>query len=196
MTYTAHSLFLHIDNTKITRKDSQGTGRTRFRGVRFQTPNSVSFLGLTEFRGASSLSSFQPILCGPKRTHRVFSQNSPSLPQNSVRLSEFSSPKQYSRNSIPPVSYMKQLFGRQRPLPKTYVFHQNELFSPKVLDLDCFGDFFSGCIVEGIPGIHANSDDFPWKNPQQPIIIRVFRPFVLIMMGLCGFFQGKSSEFA
>ena len=33
-----------------------------------------------------------------------FSQNSPSLPQNSVRLSEFSSPKQYSRNSIPPVS--------------------------------------------------------------------------------------------
>ena len=35
-----------------------------------------------------------------------FSQNSPSLPQNSVRLSEFSSPKQYSRNSIPPVSYI------------------------------------------------------------------------------------------
>ena len=33
-----------------------------------------------------------------------FSQNSPSLPQKSVRLSEFSSPKQYSRNSIPPVS--------------------------------------------------------------------------------------------
>ena len=30
-----------------------------------------------------------------------FSQSSPSLPQNSVRLSEFSSPKQYSRNSIP-----------------------------------------------------------------------------------------------
>ena len=34
-----------------------------------------------------------------------FSQKSPSLPQNSVRLSEFSSPKHYSRNSIPPVSY-------------------------------------------------------------------------------------------
>ena len=28
--------------------------------------------------------------------------NSPSLPQNSVRLSEFFSPKQYSRNSIRP----------------------------------------------------------------------------------------------
>ena len=31
-------------------------------------------------------------------------QNSPSSPQNSVRLSELSSLKQYSRNSIPPVS--------------------------------------------------------------------------------------------
>ena len=31
------------------------------------------------------MSSFQPIICVPKRTHRVFfSQNSPSLPQNSV----------------------------------------------------------------------------------------------------------------
>ena len=80
------------------------TGRIRLRRVRFQTPNSVSFSGLTEFRGASSVSSSQPIICVPKRTHRVFSQNSPSLPQNSVRLSEFSSPKQYCRNSIPPVS--------------------------------------------------------------------------------------------
>ena len=48
------------------------TGRIRFRGVRFQTPNSVSFLGLTEFRGASSVSSSRPIICVPKRTHRVF----------------------------------------------------------------------------------------------------------------------------
>ena len=61
-----------------------GTGRIRFRGVRFQTPNSVSFFGLAEFRGANSVSSSQPIICVPKRTHRVFSQNSPSLPQNSV----------------------------------------------------------------------------------------------------------------
>ena len=43
--------------------------------------------------------------------------------------------------------------------------------------------------------MHANSDDFPWKNPQKSIIIRVFRPFVLIVMDFCGFFQGKSSEF-
>ena len=34
------------------------TGRIRFRRVRFQTPNSVSFSGLTEFQGANSVSSF------------------------------------------------------------------------------------------------------------------------------------------
>ena len=61
------------------------TGRIRFRRVRFQTPSSVSFLGLTEFQGANAVSSSQPIICVPKRTHRVFfSQNSPSLPRNSV----------------------------------------------------------------------------------------------------------------
>ena len=48
------------------------TGRLRFRRVRFQTPNSVSFLGLTEFRGANSASSSQPIICVLIRTHRVF----------------------------------------------------------------------------------------------------------------------------
>ena len=47
-------------------------GRVRFRGARFQTPNSVSFSGLTEFRGANSVNSSQPIICVPKRTHRVF----------------------------------------------------------------------------------------------------------------------------
>ena len=47
------------------------TGRIRFRGVRFQTPSSVRFSGLTEFRGANSVSSFQPIICVQTRTHRV-----------------------------------------------------------------------------------------------------------------------------
>ena len=62
-----------------------GTGRIRFRGVRFQTPNSVSFFWLTELRGANSVSSSQPIifLCA-KADSPSFSQNSPSLPQNSV----------------------------------------------------------------------------------------------------------------
>ena len=46
------------------------TGRIRFRRVRSQTPSSVSSSGLTEFRGASSVSSFRPIICVPKRTHR------------------------------------------------------------------------------------------------------------------------------
>ena len=48
------------------------TGRIRFRGVRFQTPNSLNFLALTELRGENSVSSSQPIICVTKRTHRVF----------------------------------------------------------------------------------------------------------------------------
>ena len=36
------------------------------------SPSSVSFLGLTDFRGQSSVSSFQPVICVQKRTHRVF----------------------------------------------------------------------------------------------------------------------------
>ena len=48
------------------------TGRIRFRRVRFQTPNSVSYLALAEFRGASSVSSSQPIICVQNRTHRAF----------------------------------------------------------------------------------------------------------------------------
>ena len=51
---------------------SSETGRIRFQRVRFQTPNSVSFSGLTEFRGANSVSSSRSIICVPKRTHRVF----------------------------------------------------------------------------------------------------------------------------
>ena len=52
-------------NTIWCRLEAQlsGTGRIRFRRVRFQTPNSVSFSGLTEFRGANSVSFFQPIIC-------------------------------------------------------------------------------------------------------------------------------------
>ena len=54
-------------------KESSETGRIRFRGVRFQTPNSVSSsLVLTEFAPRNSVSSFQPIICVQKRTHRVF----------------------------------------------------------------------------------------------------------------------------
>ena len=75
------------------------TGRIRFRRVRFQTPNSVSLLAPTEFRGENSASSSQPIICVPNRTHRVFQRTHRVCPKNSVRLSEFSSPKQYCRNS-------------------------------------------------------------------------------------------------
>ena len=73
--------------------------------------STVSNTELSEFFWArrvlgSELSEFLSAycLCVPKRTHRVFPRTRASLPQNSVRLSEFSPPKQYSRNSIPPVS--------------------------------------------------------------------------------------------
>ena len=50
------------------------TGRIRFRRVLFQTPNSVSFFALSEFRGESSVSSSRPTICVTKRTHRVFAE--------------------------------------------------------------------------------------------------------------------------
>ena len=56
---------------KISPDKISETGRIRFRRVRFQTPNSVSFLALTEFRGENSVSSSRPIICVPERTHRV-----------------------------------------------------------------------------------------------------------------------------
>ena len=56
------------------------TGRIRFRGVRFQTPNSVSFFGAHWVPG-SELSEFLSAyyLCA-KANSTSFSQNSPSLP--------------------------------------------------------------------------------------------------------------------
>ena len=72
--------------------------------------STVSNTELSEFFGAhwvpgSELSEFllANYLCA-KANSPSFSQNSLSLPQNSVRLSEFSRPKQYSRNSLLPVS--------------------------------------------------------------------------------------------
>ena len=40
--------------------------------IRFQTQSSVSFLALAELQGGSSVSSSQPIIRVPKRTHWVF----------------------------------------------------------------------------------------------------------------------------
>ena len=57
------------------------TGRIRFRRVRFQAPNSVSFAGLTEFRGANSAIKIPGSLlfvCQSELTK--FFANSPSLP--------------------------------------------------------------------------------------------------------------------
>ena len=87
-------------------KQYSETGRIRFRRARFQTPSSVSFLGLPEFRG-SELSEFLSAyaLCAKANSPSFFFvELTVFAPRNSVRLSKFFSPKQYSRNSIPPVS--------------------------------------------------------------------------------------------
>ena len=61
----------------------------------------MSFFALTEFQG--ELSEFLSVYyLWDKVNSPRFSQNSPSLPRNSVRLSEFSSPKQYSRTVFCP----------------------------------------------------------------------------------------------
>ena len=51
-------------------------------------------------------------------------------------------------------------------------------------------------VVWGASRIHANSDDLPWEKKQKSIMIRVFRPFVQILMNFCLVSQGMSSEFA
>ena len=61
------------------------TGRIRFRRVRFQTPNSVSFSGLTEFQGANSVSSFRPIIFVGKSGLTEFF---PELTEFAAELSE------------------------------------------------------------------------------------------------------------
>ena len=60
------------------------TGRIWFRRARFQTPNSVSFSGLTEFQGGELSELFSAHYLCAKANSPSFSRNSPSLPQNSV----------------------------------------------------------------------------------------------------------------
>ena len=81
------------------------TGRIRFRGVRFQTQSSVSFLGLTEFGERTQWVPFSLLFVGKSELTEFFAE----LTEFAVKLSEFSSPKQYSRNSIPPVSYQLRI---------------------------------------------------------------------------------------
>ena len=60
---------------------------------------------LTECWGESSLSSFQPLICVLKRTHRVFFAE---LNEFGEELSEFFLPKQCSRSSIPAISQNRE----------------------------------------------------------------------------------------
>ena len=59
------------------------TGRIRFRRIRLQTPNSVSFVALAEFRGESSVSSSRLCVCQSKLTE-FFAE----LTEFAVKLSE------------------------------------------------------------------------------------------------------------
>ena len=68
------------------------TARVRPRRARLQTPNSVSFFTLTEFRGENSVSSSQPFMCVQKQTRRVFRKPH----RAAAEPNEFSLPKQYS----------------------------------------------------------------------------------------------------
>ena len=85
---------------------SSKTGRQRFWRIQFRASNSVSLLALTEFQGESSVSSSQPTIHVPNRSHRV----SAELSEFGAELSELSLSKQYSRKSILPVSYCPQDF--------------------------------------------------------------------------------------
>ena len=74
-----------------------GNGPNTVSESTFQTPSSVSFLALVEFRGENSVSWTQPAICVPKRTHRASRGTHRVLPQNSVVLSaETVLSKQYS----------------------------------------------------------------------------------------------------
>ena len=57
------------------------TGRIRFRRVRFQTPNSVSFFVLTEFWGGELNEFLSAYYLCAKANSPSFPQNSPSLPK-------------------------------------------------------------------------------------------------------------------
>ena len=134
------------------------TGRIRFRGARFQPPNSVSFSGLTEFRG-SELSEFLSayyLVCQSelaefsfRRTHRV-----------TAGLSEFSLPKQYSRNSIPPVPEKSALNQARKRQININFFVRLVLGRPRVCPRD-----FTGFVPGTNPGflffLHSGSPANP-----------------------------------
>ena len=69
---------------KFIYRELSETGGMRFRRARFQTPNSVSFFALTEFRGENSVSSSQPIICVPSELTEFFAE----LTEFAPKLSE------------------------------------------------------------------------------------------------------------
>ena len=75
---------------------SIGNGpKIRFRGVRFQTPSSVSSLALTELRGENSVNTSEPTICVQRELIEFFAELTEFAPKNSLRNS-------ISPNSSPP----------------------------------------------------------------------------------------------
>ena len=118
------------------------TGRIRFRRVRFQTPNSVSFLGLTEFRGANSVSSSRPIICVPKRTHRVFRRTHRVCRKTQwVLFSETVLSKQYSARFL--FWCFRGMFSGFQNFELVVVFFLWKIRSPAILGLSSRPEYSS-----------------------------------------------------
>ena len=98
---------------------------------------------------------------------KFFLQNSPSLPQNSVRLSEFSPTKQYSGNSIPPVSY-SSVPNNMRPVEVRYVHIASLKSHPTHPPL---GSHNSGRILVGLIRPLLNRESESLFHPQPPSLL-------------------------
>ena len=120
---------------------SSDTGQIRFQRAQFQTPSSVSFLALTEFRGEKAVSSVQlASICVPKRTHRALCRTYQVWRRTQRGL--FS--ETCSRNSILPVSYFGISLQFTNAVALSPVGHRKTQMSAK----ECKGAQMNAGILE------------------------------------------------
>ena len=152
----------------VSSKEKSETGRIRFQGARFQTPNSVSFSGLNEFWGANSVSSSQPIICVPKRTHRVFRRTHRVCRRTQwVLSSETVLSKQYSARFLKKVRkiHLKKITRKIRLGIRSEKFPSDFCRSPflksplKVSVLTGIGPMLCSSLL------HSEEENPPEKNP-------------------------------
>ena len=87
------------------------------------------------------------------------SQNSPSLPK---KLSEFSLPKQYSRNSIPPISYIGHF------LTKSSYTNLHDTHLPFVWNTPSMCTFYFSLMGRGQGSLEQLQKNDVWSNPGLP----------------------------